>query len=392
MSRLLFIFERDMPTISITREVFTHLKSFPEIKSDFMYMADVKPSDIDAHDVIILMRPDNGYGWKIAKQARNAGHVVVTFCDDDLLNLPKETPTIPWRKKGLIKTLAQSDVVWSPSRYILDKYSKLTASKRTAVIDTIVQSEELKDTDAPRAGGNVSVVYAAAPSHTPLFEKFVSPIVPKLAAEFGNQLSFTFISAHPKVEGVKCEYLPGMSLLEYRRFMKERQFDIGVAPLHGDEFSKCKYFNKFLEYTTHGMVGVYSNTEPYTYVVENGVNGMLSNDNPEDWYRALSALIKDKQLREKCMANAVRFIRENHSEQACIKKMSEGIPEILEGEKEYKLCKSFGVQKYIYYLSRPLDWTYLLAFYLKQTGVKAVIARIKRHFIEAKAYNRRNSK
>ena len=65
MSKLLFIYERDMPTVSITRDMFTHLKGFRMITSDFMYMDDVIPTDIDEHDVIIFMRPANGYSWKM---------------------------------------------------------------------------------------------------------------------------------------------------------------------------------------------------------------------------------------------------------------------------------------------------------------------------------------
>ena len=121
MSRLLFIYERDMPTVSITHEMFSGLKLFPEIKSDFCYLQDVRPSDIDYHDVIIFIRPDNIYSWKIAQNAKQAGHLIVTFCDDDLLNLPKPNPTIPWRKKGLLKALSFTDVIWSSSRYILEK-------------------------------------------------------------------------------------------------------------------------------------------------------------------------------------------------------------------------------------------------------------------------------
>lgn len=381
-----------MPTISITREVFTHLKQFPEIKFDFVYLVDVKASDIDSHDVIVFMRPDNGYSWKIAKQARQAGHVVVTFCDDDLLNLPKTNPSIPWRKKGLIKTLGQSDVIWSSSRYILAKYKTYTLGKRTAISDTIVQPEELDNIDEEKGGDNVTIVYAASPSHAQLFERYISPIVPKLAAEFGNRLSITFISTHPEVRDIKCEYLPGMPLLEYRRFMKERHFDIGVAPLNNDEFSKCKYFNKFLEYTAHGMVGVYSNTEPYTYVVKNGENGMLADNDPDSWYEALSTLIKKKSLRQECVQNAVQYINNNHSEEACIHKLCKGIPEILEVERTYIKCKNFGMKKYLYYLTRPMDWMYLFVYYLKNTGVKAVIQRIRTHFIERRAYSRRVSK
>lgn len=388
MSKLLFIYERDMPTVSITREVFSHLQHYPSIKSDFVYLSDVSKDDIDSHDVIIFIRPDNSYSWKIAKKARESGHTVVTFCDDDLLNLPKNTPTIPWRKKGLLKALANSNVIWSSSKYILDKYIPYTFSKRTAVIDTIVQQNEFNNITF-NDSACVKIVYAAAPSHKDLFNKLISPIIPKLVQEFGERISFTFISVHPDVEGIRCEYLPGMPLLEYRKYMKDQHFDIGVAPLFNNEFTKCKYFNKFLEYTTKGVLGIYSKTEPYTYVIEEGINGLLAEDNPESWYNALSKAIKDSQFRHNCVNNAIQYIKDNHSEKACIEKFVKGIPEILNADQEYKKCKVFSFSKYFYYMTRPFDWTYLLFFYLKNTGIKAVINRIKIHFVEVKAYARK---
>ena len=378
-----------MPTVSITRDTFRHLKEYPEIETDFIYMSDVKPSHIDDHDLIVFIRPNNVYAWRIAREARRAGHLVVTFCDDDLLNLPNSEPTIPWRKKGLTKCLANSDVIWSSSQYILEKYKALTAGKRTAVTDTIINPEEIKGIDLDRVGDKVKIVYAAAPSHASLFESYIGPIVPKLTETFGNNISFTFISVHPQVEGSNCDYLHGMPLSEYREYMKEQQFDIGLAPLHDDDFSKCKYFNKFLEYTTQGVVGIYSNVEPYTYVVKNGETGLLADNKPESWYKALSYAIENSQLRKKCVRNAIDYVKENHSEKACIDKICQGIPELLEGKASYRKCKNYRPQIIGYYFTRPLDWVYLIGFYLKQTGVKEVIKRTKRHFVEVKAYRRK---
>ena len=387
MSKLLFIYERDMPTISITREIFTHLNSCDQIRSTFKYLVDVKPSDIDEHDVIILMRPNNNYSWKIAEKARTVGHVVVTFCDDDLLNLPSSAPTIPWRRKGLIKALTNSDVIWSSSKYITEKYRNLTAGKRVAIMDTIVRPEELDGIKAT-CNDKVKIVYAASPSHAALFEKYIFPIVPNLEKEF--DISFTFVGVHPNIPGSNYEYISSMPLLMYRKYMRARGFDIGLAPLQNDEFSKCKYFNKFIEYTTQGIVGIYAKTEPYTYVVKNGVNGFLATDDPQDWLRALREAITDKEKRRACVENAVQYLRTEHSENACIERIRQGLPEILEARGNYKQCGGFGIEKVKYYLSRPFDWIYLTGFYLKHTGLKAVVRRTKTHFVEAKAYSRRN--
>lgn len=392
MSKLLYIFERDMPTVSITRDVMTNIKKFPEIKSDFVYLNDVTSHDIDSHDIIIFIRPDNNYAWKIADEARKAGHIIITFCDDDLLNLPISFPTIPWRKKGLIKTLEYSDIIWSSSRYIANKYRDLTRGKRSAISDTIIDPDDLNDKKIirnKREDHVVKIVYAAAPSHSGLFEQYITPIIPRLSEKYGSKISFTFVSVHPEVNGIDCEYVPGMPLLKYRNYMKAHNFDIGVAPLLDDEFSKCKYFNKFLEYTTQGIVGIYSNTEPYTYVIENKKNGLLADNTLESWYTTLCTAIDDEALRRECLKNAVNFIRTKHSEEACITKTLQDIPELLQSKSCFLKCKNFRFYMIRYYLTRPLDWMYLLFFYYKKIGFRAVLKRIKQHFSEVKAYSRR---
>ena len=392
MSKLLFIFERDMPTVSITRDVFSHLEGHQEIKSEFSYLTDVRPSDIDSNDVIILMRPNNVYAWKIAANARKAGHVVVTFCDDDLLNLPATNPTIPWRRKGLIKALANSDVIWSSSRHIAEKYKELTAGKRPAVMDTVVRPSELESIEAVRDHEGVRIVYAAAPSHAELFERFVNPVIPALVKEFGDDISFTFVSVHPQISGVKTEYVSGMPLIEYRRFMKEGKFDVGLAPLYDDEFSKCKYFNKFIEYTTQGIVGLYSKTEPYTLVVSNEENGFLAENNTESWLNTLRKAITDKKMREYCVQNAIRYLATEHSEDACIERLRAELPEITETLGNYQKCGGYGLNKIIYYLYRLLDSIYLVRFYIKSGGVRAVLNRVHRRFADGKAYSRNRIK
>ncbi len=130
MGKLLFVYEGDTSTVSIMRDIFTRLKHYPEIVSDFMYMSDIKTEDIDTHDVIIFIRPSNICSWGIARRAKEAGHPVITFCDDDLLNSPDGIPMMPWRKKGLIKALSFSDSVWSFSEHIVEKYRPLTSGGR----------------------------------------------------------------------------------------------------------------------------------------------------------------------------------------------------------------------------------------------------------------------
>lgn len=389
MSKILFVFEADMPTVSITRDIFIHLAGNENIIPDFAYLTDVNADTIDNYYVIIFIRPANILSWRIAENARNAGHLVVTLCDDDLLNLPKTIPAIPWRKRGLTKTLENSHVIWSSSWYILDKYRPYTYGGRSVHTDTIVRDDELTGIDiSHKDNRTVKIVYAAGTRHEELFYKYVRPIVPKLVDEYGDNISFTFVGVHPDMGNIKCEYVSGMPLIDYRRYMRANSFDIGLAPLNNDDFSKCKYFNKFIEYTMHGIVGIYSNVEPYTYVIKDGENGFLADNTPESWLNAIRKAINEKMLRQECVENAIDYLRQYHSEDAIINRLKSELPEITGTGEIYGRCRRFWGQKVLYYLSRPLDWMYLTGFYLRHNGMKDVLGRAYSRILGKNAYSR----
>ncbi|MBR0481508.1 MAG: glycosyltransferase [Firmicutes bacterium] len=378
MSNNLYIYEKDMPSVRLTEESMAGMKKIcPDIDYRFMQLYDVTPEDIDACDNVFFIRPDNAYSWRIASAARKAGHVAEVFMDDDLLNLPKGSPILPWQKRGLIKAIKNSDILGSSSRYIAEKYRSMTASGRIVSSDTVVGPEETEGIDIAHEGNDrVKIVYAAGPAHSGLFEKYIGPVVPRLLEKYGSSISFTFVSVHPRFDG-ECEYVPGMALDAYRKHMKDAHYDIGLAPLDSDEFSKCKYFNKFLEYTTQGIAGIYSDTEPYTYVVKDGENGFLAGPSPEDWYEAICRAVDDKKLRQQCVANAIEYVRTNHTAEAVVNQAVTAVPEMVKPGGPYAKCGNFTKALRLYRLLKPVDWACLAVYYLRHTGIKGLSEMIR---------------
>lgn len=393
MAKLLFLFEENTATARILRDMFTNI-SEEKITSNFVCISDVKPEDIDSHDVIVFIRPTDIYSWKIAKKAQRAGHITATFCDDDLLNPIKESSAmIPWRQRGLKNALKNSDIIWSWNHHLLNKYVHLTGGKRTVYCDTIVRSNELENIDISHEDNKkVKIVFAATVGHEASFERYIKPIVPDLVSEFGDSISFTFVGVHPNMDGYECEYIGTMPLPEYKSYMKKNHFDIGLAPIPSDEFAKCKYHIKFIDYTVYGTIGIYSNTEPYTFVVKNGENGLLADNCPEDWLKAIKIAINDIMLRESCVENAAEYLRTNHSENAVLEQIKCHIPEIFEEGKRYSNCGGFRLQKMVYYISMPLLWLSLIFYYLSTKGLADVINRAKRKITGRNAYSRRRAK
>ena len=139
----LFIFERELPTVSIIRHgnesIYPH---FDGVSFQMKKASAVRAEDISHADSVILIRPNSSLSTAIARKAASAGKYVMVMCDDDLLNLPEGSPDIPARRKSLIRCLSYADVLSSPSPYIAEKYLEYTKGKKAFVSNTIVKGED----------------------------------------------------------------------------------------------------------------------------------------------------------------------------------------------------------------------------------------------------------
>lgn len=86
-------------------------------------------------------------------------------------------------------------------------------------------------------------------------------------------------------------------------YMRELDWQIGLAPLANTQFNRCKSALKALEYAARGIVVVASDVEPYRGFVQHGVTGFLVQHDRE-WADCLDALTTDGDLRTRMAAAA----------------------------------------------------------------------------------------
>ena len=116
------------------------------------------------------------------------------------------------------------------------------------------------------------------------------------------------------VDKYNLTYIPYTDSYEkYTQVIKQRNWDIGLAPIPDTEFHSCKYFNKYVEYASFGIVGIYSNLEPYTFGIQDGLNGVLADNDTESWFNALEKLINDKKTLNKISNNCLKEARDIYS-------------------------------------------------------------------------------
>lgn len=378
-----------LPTVSAMKGEMEDLYKREGIEAKFLSVLDICNEDLNSATAVMLVRPENSISYRIASSAKKRGAFVITFCDDDLLNLPKDMPSIPWRKNFLKKCIQKSDVIESPSPYICDKYSKLIKSKRGFVVHSAVSKKKISMIpESAKENKLVKLVYAAGGDHVELFNQYILPILPRLGEKYRDKISLTMVGVHPNIEEcnkyINTEYIEAMPLEQYRQYMREAQFDIGLAPLSDTSFNRCKYFNKFIEYTLVGVTGIYSDNPPYTYVVRDGENGRLAHNNTEDWLKKIIDVIEDKEYRKNSLKKAVELLREEFNEEKNIKRMKDSLPEIYV-EREIKQIKSQTLfYKIEYKLQRMADLSYMTIFYLRKAGVKGMLNRAAIHNKELK--------
>ena len=394
MKKLLYTYERDMPTVNIMYDSAMTQATDNDMEIRFKQILEVSKADILWCDVVVLIRPNDPYSVHLARCAQKSGCFVIAFFDDDLYELPSSMPNPIWRKNSILKVMAYSNTVGSSSPHISNKYRNYTLEKRCYTADTMVDPSEIKFiTEEPQEEYLVKLVYAANAGHVAFFNQFIMPAMPRLCERYAGRISMTFFGVRPDLSKFESSidicYHSSMPLEEYRRMIKEGDYDIGLSPLTTTEFTKCKYFNKFIEYTMAGIVGVYSKTEPYTYVVEHGINGLLAADDIEEWYRVLCQAIDDSALRNRCIKNAQQLLLNEFNYEKVQEKEEKQVPERYCHSSPHYDCGSLTIAKPYYYLIRMLDRAFLALFYLRRTGISGFVTKTKIHFRERKAYQRK---
>lgn len=395
MANLLFVYPRKMATTEGMYEIYTSKEAREHgLNARFINIWDINSELLNSADTIIFVRSLDLLSQWILKEAQKKGLFIVQFFDDDLLNLPRSSVNrvqfLPWRKRAIREGFRYTDVILSSNRMLAEKYAKMTQSGRFAAMDTIVSPESLIPMEIWESfyrDDKVRIVFAAGANHEGIFHELITPILPELANRYGKKLSFTFFGVRPDLsfcEGkIEAEYVGSMSLPEYRKAIQKGKYDIGIAPLEQNDFSKYKYFNKYIEYTIAGTPGIYSNVPPYTLVIKDKENGFLADNTSEEWLKAFVLAIDHVQLRRNCYRNAYKHILTYMNSDSIFERLVADIPELIE-HREKKGSVFTGVIKARFLLIRFIECIYLICEYIKLTGVSGTVRKIRSYIEDQK--------
>lgn len=331
-------------------------------------------------DVVFFVRSDSMLEARLAKELKKKGRYLIYVLDDDLLNIPEYIDSAEFynsrdTQENIREVMSACDCLLSPSVRLREKYGGFFS--RTVNIEEPSLAERGKN----RVSGNqVKIGFAGSIDRSQDIDDLLTEAIKKLIQNYGDRISVEFFGARPEMaDKYGLKHIPYCnSYEEYLQTMESLDWDIGLAPMPNTEFHACKHYNKFAEYIGYGIVGVYSDVEPYRRVIRNGENGLLCGNTKEEWYAALVSLVEDESFRKKLSENCLEEARERFTVEATAIELRNSLGDILEYESDRTII--LGIR-----LLRICCWFRWITSKCRKYGLKTPAIVLKK--IKAKLFD-----
>ena len=162
----------------------------------------------------------------------------------------------------------------------------------------------------------VRVVYATSRFDDQLAALFM-PGLNHILSEYAGKVEVHFWGTKPRFVNGGQRIQHHSFVPDYDKFIRrfsQGGFDIGLAPMKDDSFHRSKTNNKFREYSSCQIAGIYSDVDVYSSCVTNGETGLLVSNSAESWRNAIARLIEDHDLRRKIQRQAQDYVRGHYSQ------------------------------------------------------------------------------
>ncbi len=290
---------------------------------------EITGNDIAWSDVLVCVRGCEYPTLCVAQAAKRAGRFLIYFLDDDLLHIPEGNASTKYYedyqiKANLTKILSLCQVLWAVNPRVIEGY------RRWCQRTVLARVPAMPIRKPPQASSPLQILFAGSVDHSAMVQNKLSPAVRQLLEEFPGELTFTFIGADPALPRQKgvSHYAYIDSYQRYQEIMSAGNYVLGLAPAYDTPFYACKYYNKFVEYTSYGIAGVYEEVPPFTDVVRDKENGFLCSGDAKTWYQKIREVISNRKELEEVATRAQQQLGEDFSPESVSSGLVSQLPEL----------------------------------------------------------------
>ncbi|MBR5754253.1 MAG: glycosyltransferase [Erysipelotrichaceae bacterium] len=288
-----------------------YLEKQGKLNYKFVISHFVNRRNIEWADVFVFLRSDSDIDAYVSKIAKKAGKKCIYVMDDDLLNVPSYLSSAPYymlpsTKHNIRTIMSNCDTFLTPSKVLLEKYGEDFKYKYNIAEPSLNRIRKKEKNDKIKIG------FAGSIDRAQDLNDILKDAMKQIIEKYGSRIEVEIMGAKPDfVDELGITHLPYQDGYDaYTAYMAKCNWDIGLAPMPISEFHRCKYFNKYVEYASFGIAGIYTDCEPYIYGIRDRENGLLVNNTTEEWVDAISELIENDKLRKKISDECLREANE----------------------------------------------------------------------------------
>ncbi|MCP5081860.1 MAG: glycosyltransferase family 4 protein [Alphaproteobacteria bacterium] len=244
--------------------------------------------------------------WSKATQkylAEHPGVEITYFIDDDLWALDQENGLPEAYVERLQKLKAQFEVhlrpraarIVSPSAQILAHFPELeTELLAPAMIHPLPPLDHHDDPE-----GAIRLVFCGTASHLADLALISDQLADLLGNEGFHLTTFLGRQVPAELQLPNSTHHAPQSWAHYRETVAASRFHIGLAPMRPTQFNQARSATRLLDHAAFGAAGLYSDTPPFSQLIECGVDGMLAGREAAGWTKAIRQLADEPALRRR---------------------------------------------------------------------------------------------
>lgn len=270
-------------------------------------------------DLVVFCRYSGPESEALIRLAKSSGAKILTYMDDDLLNVPKELGIEkynyhrdPLRIKALRNVLESADLIYSSTAELSQRLNAYGLSAPMCTAHIFCPGACIKE---PARAGNKRFGYMGF-GHEYDLALAIDGIVDVLQGDPETQ--FDLFGRIPKPEvlnqfgnRVRC-IEPEWSYEGFIRRLATLDWAVGLCPLAELPFNKVKADTKWVEYTSVGTAVIGSDHTVYQQALSDNC-GVLVAEN-QSWSEAIQTLLNDHQTRYEMVRTAQKRLRDEYSE------------------------------------------------------------------------------
>lgn len=329
MSKVIIIFSILDPATLLSIKLIERLCKYLNNECSNKDVKDVTRADIDNCDVLVSIRTQNYREVSVIQYAKRQGKMYCLLLDDDFLAIPDYKIRRFVQYSALSKCIKFADVLFCTNDLLGKKLQRLSSHGKFVRIDTAVNVNEMRVFE-DKQDDLVKIIYYVNDGSLYSYDEIVKSIIEKMRLRDDINVEWHFIGIKPCLNEnfQKIVHIyDHMNLQEFKKTLAESGFTFGIAPLLDNEFNKGKYVNKFIEYTCAGLPCIYSDVEPYSSFIRNGIDGLLVSNNDDAWVEAILKM-SDCFIRKQLIDNAQSRLLSEMSYEAVFEKILEQYPPI----------------------------------------------------------------